>query len=32
MRGVSSYDVTHSVNASFVYKLPFGRNQRFGAA
>src|SRR5256714_3676254 len=25
MRGVSSYDVTHSINASFVYDLPFGR-------
>jgi hypothetical protein len=31
MRGVSAYDVTHSVNASFVYQVPVGRNKRFGA-
>jgi hypothetical protein len=30
MRGVSSYDTTHSVNANFVYQLPFGRGKRFG--
>jgi hypothetical protein len=30
MRGVSSYDTTHSVNANFVYDLPFGRGRRFG--
>jgi hypothetical protein len=30
MRGVSSYDVTHSVNANFVYELPFGRGRHFG--
>jgi hypothetical protein len=31
MRGVSSYDTTHAVNANFVYDLPFGRGKRFGA-
>lgn len=31
MRGVSSYDVTHSVNASFVYQIPVGRGKRFGS-
>ncbi len=30
MRGVSSYDVTHAVNANFVYELPFGRGKKFG--
>ncbi len=30
MRGVSTYDTTHSVNANFVYQLPFGRGKRFG--
>ena len=30
MRGVSSYDTTHSVNANFVYQLPFGRGRKFG--
>ena len=30
MRGVSRYDTTHSVNASFVYQLPVGRGKRFG--
>ncbi|HXB67116.1 MAG TPA: carboxypeptidase regulatory-like domain-containing protein [Candidatus Acidoferrales bacterium] len=30
MRGVSSYDTTHAVNANFVYDLPFGRGRRFG--
>lgn len=30
MRGVSSYDTTHSVNVNFVYQLPFGRGKRFG--
>jgi hypothetical protein len=30
MRGVSSYDTTHSVNANFVYQLPFGRGKKFG--
>jgi hypothetical protein len=30
MRGVSSYDVTHSVNANFIYELPFGRGKKFG--
>jgi hypothetical protein len=32
MRGVSSYDTTHSVNANFVYQLPFGRGKRFGGS
>jgi hypothetical protein len=31
MRGVSSYDTTHAVNAYFVYELPFGRGRKFGA-
>jgi hypothetical protein len=31
MRGVSSYDVTHSVNANFVYDIPVGRGKKFGA-
>ena len=31
MRGVSSYDTTHSVNANFVYQLPFGRGRKFGS-
>ena len=30
MRGVSSYDTTHSINANMVYELPFGRGKRFG--
>jgi hypothetical protein len=30
MRGVSAYDTTHSVNANFVYQLPFGRSRHFG--
>ncbi|HYL78614.1 MAG TPA: carboxypeptidase regulatory-like domain-containing protein [Bryobacteraceae bacterium] len=30
MRGVSSYDTTHSVNANFVYQLPFGRGKKYG--
>ena len=30
MRGVSAYDTTHSVNANFVYDLPFGRGRKFG--
>ena len=30
MRGVSSYDTTHSVNAYMVYQLPFGRGRKFG--
>jgi hypothetical protein len=29
MRGVSSYDTTHSVNAHLVYQLPFGRGRKF---
>ena len=32
MRGVSSYDTTHSVNANFVYQLPFGRGRKFGSS
>jgi hypothetical protein len=32
MRGVSSYDTTHSVNANFVYQLPFGRGKKFGTS
>lgn len=31
MRGVSSYDTTHSVNAYGVYQLPFGRGMKFGS-
>jgi hypothetical protein len=31
MRGVSDFDVTHAVNASFVYDLPFGRGRKFGS-
>jgi hypothetical protein len=30
MRGVSSYDTTHAVNANIVYQLPFGRGKHFG--
>ena len=30
MRGVSSYDTTHAVNANIVYELPFGRGKHFG--
>ena len=30
MRGVSSYDTTHAVNANFVYELPFGRGKKMG--
>ncbi|HEX7976298.1 MAG TPA: EamA family transporter [Anaerolineales bacterium] len=29
MRGVSDYDVTHLVSASWVAELPFGRNKRY---
>jgi len=28
-KGVSSFDVTHQVNANWVYELPIGRGQRF---
>ena len=31
LRAVSDFDVTHSVNANWVYELPFGRGKRFGA-
>jgi hypothetical protein len=31
MRGVSSYDTTHAVNAYGVYQLPFGRGKKFGS-
>lgn len=31
MRGVSSYDTTHAVNANFVYNLPFGRGRKYGS-
>ncbi len=31
MRGVSSYDTTHQMNAFGVYQIPLGRNMRFGA-
>ncbi len=30
MRGVSSYDTTHQVNAYAVYQLPIGRGMKFG--
>lgn len=30
MKGVSSYDTTHQVNAFGVYELPFGRGRHFG--
>jgi hypothetical protein len=30
MRGVSSYDTTHAVNAYMVYQLPIGRGLKFG--
>ena len=30
-RAVSTYDVTHQVNAYGVYQLPFGRGMRFGS-
>ena len=29
-RGNSEFDLTHQINASFVYGLPFGRGQEFG--
>jgi hypothetical protein len=31
MRGVSSYDTTHAVNAYGVYQLPIGRGRKFGS-
>jgi hypothetical protein len=31
MRGVSSYDTTHAINANVVYELPFGRGRKFGS-
>ncbi|MBZ5621181.1 MAG: carboxypeptidase-like regulatory domain-containing protein [Acidobacteriia bacterium] len=31
MRSVSAYDTLHSINANFVYDLPFGRGRRFGS-
>jgi Carboxypeptidase regulatory-like domain len=31
MRGVSTYDTTHAVNAYFVYQLPLGRGRKFGS-
>jgi len=30
MRAVSSYDTLQSINANFVYQLPFGRGRQFG--
>jgi hypothetical protein len=30
-RGVSDFDTTHSINANWVYNLPFGRGKRFGS-
>jgi carboxypeptidase family protein len=32
MKGVSSYDTTHAVNANFIYQLPFGRGKRYGSS
>ena len=30
-RSVSDFDMTHQINANWVYDLPFGRKQRWGA-
>jgi hypothetical protein len=30
-RSVSDFDMTHQINANWVYELPFGRKQRFGS-
>ena len=30
-RAVSDFDATHQINANFVYQLPFGRGQQYGA-
>ena len=32
MRAVSNYDTLQQVNANFVYRLPFGRGQRYGTS
>src|SRR4029077_2870622 len=31
-RGLAAYDLRHQFNANFLYQLPFGRGQHFGAA
>jgi len=31
MRGVSDFDMTHQLNTSWVYELPFGRGKKWGA-
>jgi hypothetical protein len=31
-RGVSDFDMTHQINANWVYELPFGRGQRWGSS
>ncbi len=30
LRGPSDFDLTHQINANWVYQLPFGRGKRFG--
>ena len=30
MRGVSDFDMTHQINTSWLYELPFGRGKRWG--
>lgn len=31
MRGVSDFDMTHQINTSWVYELPFGRGKKWGS-
>ncbi|MGA8234819.1 MAG: TonB-dependent receptor [Candidatus Acidiferrales bacterium] len=32
LRGLSDFNATHQVNANWVYRLPFGKGQRFGGS
>lgn len=32
MRGVSDFDMTHQINTSWLYELPFGHGKRFGSS
>lgn len=31
MRGVSDFDMTHQINTSWLYELPFGRSKKWGS-